>query len=325
MFPAARIGDTATHDSVTPTGLIAPPVVPPPPTAGKVFIEGMPAAYVTCTVVCSGATSVGMAHPPPGVGVPPVPIVLGTPTVFINGKPAARWMVSGDATACGAFLGDPKLTATRTVRIGMGAGARTGVGMDTDIIVSLSATLSAAINELQALNWKMVFGKKDGGSSANRNTRVITIDSAKQNDPHALAQTIAHEIGHAKHNLAPPIPPSGLTRDEYIQQNTYRHLDDEGAANFMNAKARDEIRQNSKGREDIGIAGAQKDEYQQIYDEHQAGEVDEEGAKAEMGELFGDGEKTSNTHETYNTYYGKPYANSWDANCKNVTPGGTAP
>jgi hypothetical protein len=59
-----------------------------------------------------------MAHPPPGLGTPPVPIVIGAPTVLISGLPAARWAPSGDVTACGAFLGDPKLVATRTVVIG---------------------------------------------------------------------------------------------------------------------------------------------------------------------------------------------------------------
>jgi uncharacterized Zn-binding protein involved in type VI secretion len=96
--------------------VIGPPVVLP--TAGIVMIEGMPAAHVTCTVACSGATSAGVAHPPPGAGALPPPIITGSATVFINGLPAARWAPSGDTTACGAQLGDPKLAAMRTVFIG---------------------------------------------------------------------------------------------------------------------------------------------------------------------------------------------------------------
>lgn len=125
MFPAARLGDTVTHDMLVPSGVIAPPLVPP--VASPVLIEGMPAAYVTCTAVCTGATSAGLAHPPPPPGVPPVPIILGSPTVPINGMPAARWAPSGDTTACGAFLGDPKLAAMRTVLIGNGAAAGGGM------------------------------------------------------------------------------------------------------------------------------------------------------------------------------------------------------
>jgi uncharacterized Zn-binding protein involved in type VI secretion len=115
MFAAARIGDPATHDATVPSGVIAPPTTPP--TKGIVMIDGLPAAHVTCVVACSGATSAGPAHPPPGAAPPP-PIVVGEPTVLINGFPAARWAPSGDLTACGAMLGDSKLLATRTVFIG---------------------------------------------------------------------------------------------------------------------------------------------------------------------------------------------------------------
>lgn len=133
MFPAARIGDPVTHDLQAPSGVIGPPQVPPP--KAPVLIEGLPAAFVTCTAVCSGATSMGVAHAPPGAGAPPVPIIIGSPTVFINGKPAARWAPSGDATACGSFLGDPKLVPERTVLIGgpaMPAGMSVSVAENGD-------------------------------------------------------------------------------------------------------------------------------------------------------------------------------------------------
>jgi uncharacterized Zn-binding protein involved in type VI secretion len=113
-FPAARVGDPTTHDLLVPSGTVGPPVSPPK--GGPVLVEGMPAAEVTCTVICSGATSAGPAHPPPP-GVP-VPVIMGSPTVLINGKPAARWAPSGDIGACGVFLGDQKLLATRTVLVG---------------------------------------------------------------------------------------------------------------------------------------------------------------------------------------------------------------
>jgi uncharacterized Zn-binding protein involved in type VI secretion len=322
MFPAARIGDPVTHDTVAPSGLIGPPLVPPP-TMKPVVIEGLPAAYVTCTAICSGATSAGPAHPPPAPGVPPVPIILGTPTVFINGQPAARWVPSGDTTACGSFLGDPKLAATRTVLIGMGTGARTDLGMNVDILVSLSPTLSEAINALQQNGWSIEYGKAAGGSFANRDQQIITVDVAEQGQATALAQTVAHEVGHAKYALDPYVPPSGLTRAQYIQQNTERHLDDEGAANFMNARARQEILNN--GSQDIGIAGTQQAQYEQIYKDHTAGNIDERAASHQMGQLFGNGETTSTTGDTYNTYYGKDYADHWDNNYQGVRPGDRAP
>jgi uncharacterized Zn-binding protein involved in type VI secretion len=95
--------------------VIGPPVSGPCP-SGSVIIEGLPAAHVTCTAVCSGAISGGLVHPPPPG--PPPPIISGSLSVLIHGKPAARWAPSGDIAACGSFLGDPKLVATRTVFIG---------------------------------------------------------------------------------------------------------------------------------------------------------------------------------------------------------------
>ena len=113
MFPAARIGDFITHDMLVPSGVIGPPVGPPP----TVIIEYLPAATVGCTVVCTGVISGGLAHPPPPP-TPPVPIVKGSMTVMIDYMPAARWAPSPNFGTCGVFLGDPKLAATRTVLIG---------------------------------------------------------------------------------------------------------------------------------------------------------------------------------------------------------------
>lgn len=115
MFPAARIGDPITHDATVPSGTIGPPTGGPPPT---VLIEGMPAAFVSCTAICSGATSAGPAHPPPPPGPPPPPIVKGSATVLIDGTPALRWTPAPDVGPCGVLLGDPKLAAGRTVLIG---------------------------------------------------------------------------------------------------------------------------------------------------------------------------------------------------------------
>jgi len=113
MFPAARIGDPITHDLIVPSGVIGPPLSPP--AGGPVIIEGLPAAYVTCTVVCTGVVSGGIVHIPPPL---PLPIVKGSATVHISGFPAARWVMSGDAGACTVQLGDPKLIPTRRVLIG---------------------------------------------------------------------------------------------------------------------------------------------------------------------------------------------------------------
>jgi uncharacterized Zn-binding protein involved in type VI secretion len=118
MFVAARLLDPVTHDMVVPSGVIGPPLVPPP-RFGTVIIEGLPAAAMTCTAVCSGAISVGILHPPLPIPPAPPPIIMkGDFTVLIYGLPAARWSPAMDVTTCGAFLGDPKLLAMRKTFIG---------------------------------------------------------------------------------------------------------------------------------------------------------------------------------------------------------------
>lgn len=126
MFFAARKMDPVTHDLLVPSGMIGPPITGPCPTGGPVMIEGLPAAHISCTVVCSGAISAGLVHPPPPG--PPPPVAMGSPTVYVHGMPLSRWVPSGDVGSCGCFLGDPKLAATRRVMVGAvggpgGAGA----------------------------------------------------------------------------------------------------------------------------------------------------------------------------------------------------------
>src|SRR5262249_61513213 len=118
---------------------------------GFVMIEGLPAAHVGCTVICTGVISAGIVHPPPPPPpAPPPPIVKGSLTVLIHGMPAARWAPSGDIGACGGFLGDPKLVAMRTGLIGgLGRGGPPSRGGPTppfldSFLHSVRATTRAA-------------------------------------------------------------------------------------------------------------------------------------------------------------------------------------
>ena len=120
MFPAARLLDPITHDQLVPCGVIGPGVPVPCPlcAAMPVIIEGLPAAHVGCTAICTGVITGGLVHPPPPPPAPPPPIVKGSMTVLIHNMPAARWAPSMDMAGCGVFLGDMKLAAMRTVLIG---------------------------------------------------------------------------------------------------------------------------------------------------------------------------------------------------------------
>lgn len=116
MYPAARLTDPITHDLVAPCGVIGPAA--PAPCAAcaatPVVIEFLPAAHVNCSVICTGAISGGIVHPPS----PPAPIVTGSLTVQTHFLPAARWTPAPDIGACGVFLGNVALAATRKTLIG---------------------------------------------------------------------------------------------------------------------------------------------------------------------------------------------------------------
>lgn len=159
--------DTVTHDMMVPAGTIGPP--PIASGAGVVLIENQPAAHMGCSVLCSGAASLGPAHPPP----PVVPLVLaGAATVFINGQPAARWNPAPDFSACGAFLGDPKLVPTRTVFIGGVSSLVVAIGnLQTMLRVKLD-DLSRWDTQAQA-EFRRWFGRADESS---RQKIVIRIE-----------------------------------------------------------------------------------------------------------------------------------------------------
>jgi len=167
-FPAAREMDPSTHDTITPAGVIGPPVTGPCPAVGLVMIEGQPAAHVGCTVACTGALATGVAHPPPPA--PPL-ILVGSATVFIHGMPAARWAPAPDLTACGSFLGNPVLAASRTVLIG-------GMATTTVAITSLKAMLAVKLGELARWDattqakFQKWFGTTDRAARETIKTRI---------------------------------------------------------------------------------------------------------------------------------------------------------
>jgi len=84
MPPAARVGDMHTCPIVIPPPHVGGPVMPPG--VMTVLIENMPAATVGSMCTCTG---------------PPDSIVMGSQTVLIGGKPAARM---GDTTAHGGQI-----------------------------------------------------------------------------------------------------------------------------------------------------------------------------------------------------------------------------
>jgi hypothetical protein len=184
----------------------------------------------------------------------------------------------------------------------------TGLGADADKIVNQSLQLRDDIKALQDKGWSIQFGAAGGGSFSSRTSQTITVDPNRAGAPASLAQTVAHETGHARYPEPVDIPPNGLTHDQFVNRNVDQHLRDEGAANFENCVAREQIL--ARGGPDIGVAGTQQAQYLAIYKDFEDGKITKDQAYDQMGQLFGN-ETTSNTGENYRTYYGKKYERDW--------------
>lgn len=316
-FPAARLTDL--HVCPMVTGII--PHVGGPitgPGAPTVLIGGLPAARASDMLTCVG---------------PPDLIAKGSAGVFIGSMPAARMLdncAHGGVIVLGCFTvligetggGGGGGGGGAGGAPGAGAGAApanpalavapvtTGLGTDVDHVANLSPTMRNNVRALQQAGWHIQYGPAGGGSFTDRNNQTIVIDGNQQGHPDAVAQTLAHESGHALYTPEPYVPPDGLTRSQYVQANANRSLKDEGEATMTNVQIRNEIVTN--GGPDIGVAGAQADQYQQIA-AHNAGPGERDAARQQIGDAFADGEHPSTSPgQTYRQYYSQPFETFWD-------------
>lgn len=307
-MPAARVTDLHTCPMVT--GLV-PHVGGPilPPCAVTVLIGSLPAARVGDLALCAGG---------------PDTIVKGSLGVFINGQPAAR---IGDLTVHGGVI----TTGLPTVLIGdigsgggAGAGSNslvapspadeaappatptTGLGKDVDALVAKSPTLTDKLTRLQKDGWTILTASS-GGSYANRTKKTIVVDTTANATAERQVKTLAHEAGHADYKPDPQVRyRAGMSEDEYASGNAQVSLKDEGEATLTNIQVRNEIKK--AGGPDIGLSGKASNHaaYEAAYETVAKG-GDRDAARNAIGNVFADGEKTSNTGETYRVYYEKKF------------------
>jgi type VI secretion system secreted protein VgrG len=206
----------------------------------------------------------------------------GSGSVFIEGKKAAR---HGDEVEMnGVFAPAPA-----------GQGNPSGLGGSADRLIEQSPTLQADLERLKREGWVVEYGPEGAGSFANRELKTITLDGALRADPMQATQVLSHEVGHACY----PYQADMSSRAAYVNGA----LADEGAATMKNIQVQREIIAN--GGPDIGLAGnaANHAGYNNAFDQYQRTN-DAAQARAEIGRLFGNGERTSTTGQTYAEYYG---------------------
>jgi type VI secretion system secreted protein VgrG len=202
----------------------------------------------------------------------------------------------------------------------------TGLGADVDLMAGMSPALAQRIRDLQAQGWTIRYSRPGDppGTFCDRTTNSIVIDPNANATTAQRVQSLAHEAGHAGYTPGAYVPPSGLTRQEYIDRNAANNLADEGEATLFNAQARREIMNN--GGPDIGIAGAQSQQYANTYDQYAAGNLTRDQARTQIGQTFANGETPSTApNMNYGQYYGQPYGTFWDQQYPGQAPGWRAP
>lgn len=298
--PAARMTDLHVCPMQTPGTPPIPHVGGPilPPGMPTVLIGNLAAARVGDMCICVG---------------PPDVIINGAITVLIGNMPAARM---GSSTAHGGTvtIGMP------TVLLGEGLSAIAAiVSPEVMALIIQSPTMVALLTNLTNEGWTVEQGPAGDGTFAESSTKRIVVDAGEINDPNECLISLSHEAGHAAYNqeeLDPYVPMDGLSREEYINQNTNKDLRNEGEATLTNITVRDEIRHSSGGETDIGVAGASNNmqAYQEAYDQYQQ-DGDRDAARTRIGDVYAHGEHPSGQDASvdYYDYYSQPFREEYDA------------
>jgi hypothetical protein len=170
-------------------------------------------------------------------------------------------------------------------------------GADVGALVARSPSLTRDLQALQNDGWTIV-AASGGGSYCDKSTKTITIDTASRNTAELATRSISHEVGHARYTANVDTS----SRAAYVRTQ----LADEGAATLANIRVQREIIAN--GGPDIGISGNPSNHaaYNAAYDAFVAG-GSESVARDTIGTIFGNGERTSTTNQTYTDYYGGSY------------------
>lgn len=330
MPPAARITDMHTCPMVTGIvphvgGPILPPGVP------TVLIDFLPAATVTSMATCVGPPDV-IVKGSAGVFINYLPaarlgdmtahggvIILGSPTCMIGevGSPSPGAGGLGGITAGLAATGlnnpiDPNASVygspgTPAPPSGAASTPKTGNPLTPDLMkdINKSPTLTKEIADLQSAGWTFKYGTPGAGTYADRSTKSVVIDPNMADDHPTMLTLLSHEVGHAIRPAPAFVPIGSLSKTDFIAQNVQGNLLDEADATINNIKVQEELAKN--GGPNIGIAGAQGNQYKQLFD------TDPATARNKIANLFADGEHPStDPTSTYRQYYGKNLSTFYD-------------
>jgi len=182
---------------------------------------------------------------------------------------------------------------------------RSATPLSTTVLETIAKcpAMKSDLETLQKDGWTVGWGAPGGGTSANRQTKKITVDPNLGATDADVVSGLTHEMGHAKYTL-PTVSPAGLTREQYINQSVQANLEDEGEATLTQIGYKDCLKKG--GGPDVPLSGAKSADYAAIAAKYpNAG--DRSTARTEIANKFGEGEHPSNCPaQTYRQYYEKP-------------------
>lgn len=195
---------------------------------------------------------------------------------------------------------------------------KTGLGKKVDQEMAKCPQFAENIKKLQDDGWSIEYGEQDKGSYASRTSKKIVIDENEKGNTAGILETLAHESGHAMYTPDPYIPPDGLSKQEYASKNANSDLKDEGEATLVNIEMKKCLKKN--GGMNIGVAGAQSDQYQEIAKKYPDPQ-DRDKARQEIGDIFADNENPStDPDKTYRQYYEKTYIDFYEQHHEKKDP-----
>jgi hypothetical protein len=192
--------------------------------------------------------------------------------------------------------------------------AKTPLGDDVNKLAGESETLKDNLVDLQNSGWTIQRVPAGQKSYTDRPNKIIYV--AQEASAKDVAETLAHETGHAEYTK-PPDPsvedhsPTIAKGKAFIRKSVENSLLDEGQAQIVACKTAKELE--AKGETGINIPGGHSDEYKAVYDKIEAGTLTMDKGRIEMAKIMATEVVSGPGNRNYVDYYSDQPRAKWNS------------